>query len=59
MTVKPIPDSYHSVTPYLSIEGAAEAIDFYKRAFDTTELFRLEAPGGKSVTLKSKSVIPL
>lgn len=47
MTIKPIPDGYHSVTPYLSIKGAAEAIDFYKRAFGATELFRLVAPGGE------------
>ena len=47
MTVKPIPDGYHSVTPYLSIKGAAEAIEFYKRAFGATELFRLVAPSGE------------
>lgn len=47
MTVQPIPDGYHSVTPYLSIQGAAEAIAFYKRAFGATELFRLVAPGGE------------
>lgn len=46
MTIKPIPDGYHSVTPYLSIKGAAEAIEFYKRAFNATELFRLVAPSG-------------
>lgn len=47
MTVKPIPDGYHSVTPYLSIKGAAEAIEFYKRAFSANELFRLVAPSGE------------
>ncbi|MGH8498414.1 MAG: VOC family protein [Methylococcales bacterium] len=47
MTVKPIPDGYHSVTPYLSIQGAAEAIEFYKQAFGATELFRLAAPSGE------------
>jgi PhnB protein len=47
MTVKPIPDGYHSVTPYLSIQGASEAIEFYKRAFNAAELFRLDAPDGK------------
>ena len=46
MTVKPIPDGYHSVTPYLMIKGASEAIEFYKQAFDATELFRLVAPNG-------------
>lgn len=43
--VKPIPDGYHSVTPYLSIKGAAEAIEFYKKAFGATELFRMENDG--------------
>ncbi|NOU22498.1 MAG: VOC family protein, partial [Methyloglobulus sp.] len=44
MSIKPIPDGYHSITPYLSIKGAAEAIEFYKRAFNATELFRLVTP---------------
>ena len=43
--VKPIPEGYHSVTPYLIINGAAEAIDFYKKAFGATELFRMEHQG--------------
>lgn len=43
--VKPIPDGYHSVTPYLSVKGAAEAIDYYKTAFGATELFRMEHEG--------------
>jgi PhnB protein len=47
MTIKSIPDGYHSVTPYLSIKGAAQAIEFYKRAFSATELFRLVAPNGE------------
>lgn len=47
MTIKHIPDGYHSVTPYLSIKGAADAIEFYKRAFGATELFRLVAPSGE------------
>jgi len=42
--VKPIPDGYHSATPYLIVEGAARAIDFYKRAFNATELMRIPAP---------------
>ncbi|MDX6613498.1 MAG: PhnB protein [Blastocatellia bacterium] len=40
-TTKPIPDGYHSVTPYLVIKGAAAAIEFYKTAFGATELFRM------------------
>ncbi|MBA3270101.1 MAG: VOC family protein [Acidobacteria bacterium] len=47
MAVKPIPDGYHSVTPYLIVRGAAEALEFYVSAFGATELFRLDAPGGK------------
>jgi PhnB protein len=44
--VKPIPEGYHSVTPYLVVKGAAKAIDFYKKAFGAKELFRMEGPGG-------------
>jgi PhnB protein len=47
MATKPIPDGYHSVTPYLIIKGAADAIEYYKKAFGATELFRFPAPGGK------------
>lgn len=45
--VKSIPDGYHSVTPYLSIKGAASAVDFYKRAFGAEEIYRLDMPDGK------------
>jgi PhnB protein len=45
--VKPIPDGYHSVTPYLIIKDAADAIEFYKKAFGATELFRMAQPDGK------------
>jgi PhnB protein len=47
MSVKPIPEGYHSVTPYLIIRGATEAIEFYQKAFGATELFRFPMPGGK------------
>lgn len=43
--VKPIPDGYHSLTPYLIIKGAADAIDFYKKAFGAVELFRMDHQG--------------
>ena len=46
-TVKPIPEGYHTVTPYLIIKGAAEALEFYKKAFGATELFRMDQPDGK------------
>jgi PhnB protein len=44
---KPIPEGYHSVTPYLIIKGAAEAIEYYKKSFGATELFRMPTPDGK------------
>jgi uncharacterized glyoxalase superfamily protein PhnB len=47
MAVKPIPDGYHAVTPYLIVDGAAKLIDFLKSTFGATELFRMPAPGGK------------
>lgn len=47
MAVKPIPEGYHTATPYLIIKGAADAIEFYKKAFGATELFRFPAPDGK------------
>jgi PhnB protein len=43
--VKPIPDGYHSVTPYLIVDGAADAIEYYKKAFGATELFRMDHEG--------------
>ena len=45
--VKAIPEGYHSVTPYLIVDGAAAAIDFYKSAFGATEVMRMPAPGGR------------
>ena len=47
MPVKPIPDGYHSLTPYLIVNGAARAIDFYRRAFGAVELLRMEEPDGR------------
>jgi len=47
MAVKPIPDGYHTATPYLIIRGAGDAIEFYKEAFGATELFRFPTPDGK------------
>ncbi len=44
---KPVPDAYHTVTPYLVVRGADRAIDFYKRAFGAKEHFRMPGPGGK------------
>ena len=47
MAVRPVPEGYHTVTPYLIINGAAKALDFYKRAFGAEEVVRMEQPGGK------------
>jgi PhnB protein len=43
--VKPIPEGYHSLTPYLIVDGAAEAIEYYKKAFGAIELFRMDHEG--------------
>ena len=45
--VKAIPAGYHNVTPYLIIDGAAGALDFYKRVFGATEKMRMPGPDGK------------
>ena len=44
---KPVPDGYHTATPYLIVNGAAQAIEFYKKVFGATELMRMPQPGGK------------
>jgi PhnB protein len=44
--VKPIPEGYHSLTPYLIVDGGAEALEYYKKAFGAIELFRMDH-GGK------------
>ncbi|HYB97716.1 MAG TPA: VOC family protein [Candidatus Limnocylindrales bacterium] len=45
--VRPIPEGYHSITPYLIVDDASAAIEFYKKAFGATELFRIPSPGNK------------
>ncbi|HEY7141981.1 MAG TPA: VOC family protein [Methylomirabilota bacterium] len=45
--VKTVPDGYHTATPYLVVDGAARALDFYKRVFGATERMRMPGPGGK------------
>ncbi|MGE8050365.1 VOC family protein [Pseudomonas monteilii] len=47
MAAKPIPEGQHSLTPYLAINDAAKAIEFYKQAFGAVEMFRLDAPSGR------------
>ena len=44
MTVKAIPDGYHSVTPYLIVKGASRAIDFYQKALGAQEIMRFPGP---------------
>ena len=46
MAVKPIPDGYHTITPYLTVQGAAKLIDFLKQAFDAQEIERMLQPDG-------------
>src|SRR6266540_2422126 len=45
--VKPIPDGYPQVTPYLAVDDANAAIDFYTTVFGARERMRMDAPGGK------------
>jgi PhnB protein len=47
MAVKPIPDGYHTVTPYLAVDDATEAIAYYQKAFGAKERVRMETPDGK------------
>jgi PhnB protein len=47
MATKPIPEGYHTVTPYLAVDDASQAIEYYKKAFGAKERVRMEAPGGK------------
>ena len=46
-SAKPIPDGMHTVTPHLICAGAADAIEFYKKAFNAVEVSRMPGPGGK------------
>jgi PhnB protein len=46
MAVKPVPDGYHTVTPYLAVDDAAEAISYYKKAFGAKERVNMPSPDG-------------
>lgn len=46
MTVKPVPDGYHTVTPYLVVQDVAGLIDFLEQAFDAQEMVRMGSPDG-------------
>jgi PhnB protein len=45
--VKPVPDGYRNATPYMIVDGAARALDFYKRVFGASERMRIPGAGGK------------
>ena len=47
MAVNPIPDGFHTVTPVLTVQGAAKLIEFLKQAFEAKETYRLDGPNGK------------
>src|SRR5436190_5953085 len=46
-SVRPIPEGYHTVTPYLIVDGAAKALEYYGKAFLAKTLFQMPGPGGK------------
>ena len=45
--VNPVPEGYHTVTPFLNVDGASDALAFYKKAFGAEERFRMPGPDGK------------
>jgi len=47
LLVKPIPDGFHSVTPFIVVNDAIEALDFYKKAFNAKEIYKFPTPDGK------------
>ena len=47
MATQPIPEGYSTISPYLAVDDAAEAIEYYKKAFGAEETERMEAPDGK------------
>ena len=49
VAVQPIPQGYHSITPYLTVRGADRAIDFYRRAFGAEEIARMPGPDGRAI----------
>ena len=49
MSVKPIPDGFSTATPTITVREAANAIEFYKKAFDAQEIFRFPGPDGKTI----------
>ena len=54
MPVKAMPEGYHTVTPFMSVKGAARLIDFMKKAFGATEIYRFPAPDGSVMHAEMK-----
>jgi uncharacterized glyoxalase superfamily protein PhnB len=54
MSIKPIPDGYHTLTPYLVVQGAAKLLAFLQQAFDATELHRMVRPDGTIADAEAK-----
>jgi PhnB protein len=48
-SVQPVPEGYHTVTPYLVVKGGVQAIEFYKKALGAEERFRMPTPDGKGI----------
>jgi hypothetical protein len=57
-TVKPVPEGFHTVTPYLIVDKAAEVIDFIQRAFGAEVTFQMKTRMAASAIPKSASAIP-
>src|SRR5262245_532018 len=52
--VKPIPDDFHTITPFLTVKGAANALEFYKKAFGAEERSRSPGPDGRLMHAEMK-----
>ncbi len=51
-----IPDGFHTITPHITVKGAAKAIDLYKKAFGAQEVMRMPGPDGKSIMHASLTI---
>lgn len=52
--VKAIPDGYHTITPYLTVKGAGQALEFYSRAFGAQILYKMDSPDGRVMHAEMK-----
>jgi PhnB protein len=52
--VKPVPEGMHTITPHLTCAGAADAMEFYKKAFNAVDQGRMPGPGGKLIHAQMK-----